>query len=87
MSFEEATAARRFVKSMVATNRALKANAGNGLIDPRWTVEGTTVADLVKHMTRHKLQFGPSPDGNEDTYTTLHRNLAAYLFLLTQAKK
>ncbi len=86
-SFEEATAARRFMNRMTNAVKAFKAGAGAGLIDPKWSVEGTTVADLVKHMSRHKLQFGEAQAGNEDSYTTMHRNLATYLFVLTQPKK
>lgn len=84
---DDADAARRFMTQLSNAMKALKAGAGNGLIDPKWSSEGTAVADLVKHMTRHKLLFAAAPEGNEETYTTLHRNLGIYLFLLTQPKK
>jgi hypothetical protein len=84
---EDATAARRFMDRMTNAVKAFKAGAATGLIDPKWEAEGTTVADLVKHMTRHKLQFAEAPAGHEDSYTTMHRNLATYLFVLTQPKK
>lgn len=87
LPFEEATAARRFLNRMASAIRAMKGNAANGLIDPKWAAEGLTVADLVKHMTRHKLLFGPAPRGNEEAYISMHRNLATYLFVLTQPKK
>jgi len=84
---EDSAAAQKFVNQMANLLKALKAGTGNGLIDPKWSSEGTTVADLVKHMTRHKLQFSAAPEGNEESYTTLQRNLGTYLFLLTQPKK
>jgi hypothetical protein len=87
LPFDEATAARRFLNNMAGAIRAMKGNTANGLIDPKWAAEGLTVADLVKHMTRHKLLFGPAPSGNEESYLAMHRNLAAYLFVLTQPKK
>jgi hypothetical protein len=84
---EDAAAAQRFVNQMANLLKALKAGTGNGLIDPKWSSEGTSVADLVKHMNKHKLQFATAPEGNEESYATLHRNFGTYLFLLTQPKK
>jgi hypothetical protein len=83
----ESTDARRFLTRLGDAIKALKSGAGNGLIDPNWAVEGLTGADLVKHMTKHKLQFGPAPRGATDSYETMHRNLTTYLFVLTQPKK
>lgn len=79
--------ARTFLKQLDSVTTALRAGAGAGLIDPKWASEGLTVADLVKHMTKHKLAFAPAPLGRDDSYTALHKNLATYLFVLTQAKK
>ncbi len=79
--------ARTFLKQLDSATTALRASAGAGLIDPKWASEGLTVADLVKHMTKHKLTFAPAPLGRDDSYATLHKNLATYLFVLTQAKK
>lgn len=87
LPFADATAAQRFVNQLANTNKALKANAASGLINPKWGTEGTTVAEMVSHMNRHKLRFAAAPAGNEETYTSLHRNFATYLFLLTQPKK
>ena len=87
LPFDEATAARRFLNRTAGAIKAMKGTTANGLIDPKWAVEGLTVADLVKHMTRHKLLFGPAPRGSEEAYTAMHRNLVTYLFVLTQPKK
>jgi len=84
---EDAAAAQKFVNQMTNLLKALKAGTGNNLIDPKWSSEGSSVADLVKHMNRHKLQFAAAPEGNEESYITLQRNLGTYLFLLTQPKK
>ena len=60
----------------------LKAQGSGGLIDPKWGTEGTSVADLVKHVVKNKLLFGAAPRGQEDAYVALHRGLAAYLVQL-----
>lgn len=83
----DATAARKFMNQLAAATKALKGDAGNNLINPKWATEGTTIEELARHMSRHKLQFAAAPVGNEETYLNLHRNFATYLFLLTQPKK
>jgi hypothetical protein len=87
LPFEEAAAARRFLNRVANAIKALKGGAATGLIDPKWSGEGLTVADLVRHMTKHKLLFGPAPRGRDEAYATMHRNLVTYLFVLNQSKK
>jgi hypothetical protein len=87
LPFEDAAAARRLLNRMASAIKALKAGEANGLIDPKWATEGLTVGDLVKHMTRHGLVFGPAPRGRDEVYATMHRNLVTYLFVLTQQGK
>lgn len=87
LPFEDATAARRFLNRMAGAIKGMKGNTPVGLIDPKWAAEGLTASDLVRHMNRHKLLFGPAPSGNEESYMTLHRNLVTYLFVLTPPKK
>jgi len=86
-SFENAIAARRFLNQLAGAVRTLKAGGVAGLVNPTWATEGTSVADLVKHMTKYKLQFGPAVEGDEPSYLALHRALSTYLFVLTQPKK
>jgi hypothetical protein len=87
LSFQEAIAARRFLNQLAAAVRTLKAGGLTGLVNPAWATEGTSVANLVKHMTAYKIQFGPALEGNEPSYLALHRSLATYLFILSQPKK
>ena len=89
LPFPEAAEARRFVAQMDATLKVLREAGSATLVNPKWSMEGTNVADLVKHMTKHKLQFGRADKGTEDAYLTLHRALSSYLFALdrAQAKK
>ncbi|MBM3979482.1 MAG: hypothetical protein FJ304_04215 [Planctomycetes bacterium] len=78
---------RTFLAELDRATTALRAGGGAGLIDPKWAAEGLTVGDLVKHMAKHKLTFAPAPLGRDDSYVTLHKNLATYLFVLSEAKK
>ena len=82
LEFEDAIAARRFLNQLDGAVKTLKGSGTSGLVDPKWATEGTSVADLVAHMTRNKLLFGPAEQGEEDAYFALHRGLVAYLFVL-----
>jgi hypothetical protein len=87
LSFEDAIAARRFLNHLAATVRTLRAGGSSSLVNAAWATEGTSVADLVKHMARHKIQFGPAGEGGEPAYLAVHRGLATYLFVISQPKK
>jgi hypothetical protein len=82
----EASDARRFVSQLESTVKVLKDTGSAGLVNPKWSTGGTSVADLVKHMTKYKLQFGRVDKGNEEVYLTFHRALAGYLFALDRAQ-
>lgn len=87
LPFEDATAAKKFLNDMAATIPVLRDPKSAGLVNPKWATEGTNVADLVKHMARHKLLFGPAPKGGEEAYMALHQALAAYLIAISPQKK
>jgi hypothetical protein len=85
--FTDATAARRFLNQLDAAISVLKTPGSANLIDPRWSTEGTSVSDLVRHLEKNKMLFGAAPKGQEDSYFALHRGLAAYLIALTESAK
>jgi hypothetical protein len=87
LPFDDAIAARRFLNQFDSAIKALKSSNLAGLINPKWATDGISAADLVKHMTKYKLMFAPAPIGGEGSYITLHKAMATYLFVLTQAKK
>ena len=87
LEFADATAARRFLNQLDSTVGVLKGAGTSGLIDPRWATEGTSIADLVKHLVKNKLLFAPVAKGEEEAYAALHRGLAAYLFVLNESQK
>jgi hypothetical protein len=87
LPFDESSASRRFFHQLERTLAAMRAGNITALVNPAWASEGASVADLVKLMTKHKLQFGPAPAGGEEAYFTLHKELTTYYFVLTQPKK
>jgi len=87
LEFSDAAAARRFLNRMDTTAAVLKGAGGAAVYDPKWAGEGTSVADLVRHMARFKLEFGAAAKGDEDAYFALHRGLAAYLMTLKDNQK
>lgn len=86
LPFDDALAARKFLNQLANALHVMKSGLANGLIDSKWAAEGVVVADLTKHMAKHKLVFGPAPPGGDKTYATLHQLLATYLFVLKQPK-
>ena len=86
LPFEDATAARRFLNRFQIAVGAMKPADAANLVNLNWPTEGASVADLVKHMTRHKLLFAAAAPGGEASYLAVHKGLATYLFALTQKK-
>jgi hypothetical protein len=87
LSFEEAIATRKFLNQMANAVKALGTPANTGLVSATWATEGANVSELVKHMTKYKLQFAAAPSGGDSAYYALHRALATYYSVLTQPKK
>jgi hypothetical protein len=87
LPFAGATATRRFLNRFETALGAMKGPTAALLVNSAWSTEGASVADIVKHMTKHKMLFGPAPEGSEAAYLALHKALATYLLTLTQQKK
>lgn len=87
LSFDDALTARRFLNQLNSAISALRSPSTIGLINPKWATDGTSVSDLVKFMTRHKLMFAPAVTGSEGAYLFLHKAMATYLFVLDQGAK
>jgi hypothetical protein len=86
LPFEDAIAVRRYLNRLDAVVKVLKDQTAIGFVNPKWNTEGTNVADLVKHMTKYKLLFGPAERGSEEAYLAVHRGLGTYLAALSQKK-
>jgi hypothetical protein len=87
LAIDDAIAAERFLDQFNSAIKALKGPNIAGLINSKWATDGISVTDLAKHMTKYKLMFGLAPIGSEGSYLSLHKALATYLFVLSQAKK
>jgi hypothetical protein len=85
--FDDGIDARRFLNHFDAAMTAMKTPAAFLLVQPAWASEGCSVSDLVKHMIKHKLQFGSVDASESEAYFAVHKGLAGYLFVLTQPKK
>src|SRR5262249_56681390 len=84
LPFEDATAARRLLNQLGAAAKVLKDPKSAGLVNPKWDTEGANVSDLIKHMTKYKLKFGPAERGDHEAYIAVHQGLSGYLFALQQ---
>jgi hypothetical protein len=84
LPFEDATASRRLLNQLAAAVKALRDPKSAGLVNPAWETGGVSVSDLLKHMTKYKLQFGPADMGEGEAYVAVHQGLAGYLFALQQ---
>jgi hypothetical protein len=87
LPFDEAIAARRFLNRLQVALTAFKAPNSFLMFNPAWTSEGGSIGELVKHMAKFKLQFGPVSADSSESYAALHKGLSTYLFVLTQPKK
>ncbi len=86
LPFDEATATLRFLNHLDRAAEAMKSPAAKTLVVAAWNKEGSSVTDLIKHMSRYELVFGPALPGGSDSYFALQRSLATYLFVLQQPK-
>lgn len=87
LPFDDAVAARRFLNRLEVALTAFKAPNAFLMFNPAWPSEGGSIGELVKHMAKFKLQFGPVPADSSESYAALHKGLSNYLFVLTQSKK
>jgi hypothetical protein len=77
----------RYFASLDNLARVAKDAGATGVFPQRWASVGVTVAELVHHLDKLKLAFGPASAGDEEAYYSMHRGLVAYYAALAQAKK
>lgn len=75
-----------FFNRLEAAAKFVKGADAAGVAGARWAVVGAPVSDLVRHVNKYKLKFGPAAAGDEAAYFSLHRGLLAYYAGLSQAK-
>jgi hypothetical protein len=84
-SIEQSAAVARFFNELESGCRYLKTHPV-GVVGPKWLTTGSTVQELVQHMAKYELRFGPVQAGEESAYFSLHRGLLGYYASLSQAK-
>jgi hypothetical protein len=82
----DALAANRFLSALDAlADAGINDNLAN-FYPAKWAT-GATAAELLTHMARQRLAFGPAGPGDDDAYFAAQRGLAAYLGSLTAAPR
>ena len=76
-SFDLYQEAKTFVKNLNDAIAALRQPDVANYFNGRYTLQATTVPELVKQMTDKGLQFAPAIPGDEGAYKALHQTLAA----------
>lgn len=74
---DPATAAE-FLNRIDAAAAHLKTPAATDLLVPTWHTIGVPGGELVKHLVRHKLEFGPAPADDDGAYWAIYRGLAGF---------
>lgn len=85
-AFTDACDVCDFFTKLESATKVLKDEKTAGVAGKEWSVAGVTVAELVQHLGKYGLRFGPVKSGEEAAYFSLHRGLLAYCFALSQAK-
>ncbi|HTU20319.1 MAG TPA: hypothetical protein VMG10_19805 [Gemmataceae bacterium] len=74
----------RYLRELKDSIRLLQESDVSRYFRTEWTPQGSTVAELVRQMTRQGLRFAPAVSGDESYYTSLHRSLVDYDMGLSQ---
>jgi hypothetical protein len=70
--------AGRFLSNLDDALKVLSHPDAGDYFTRKYTAQGRTVAELVKHMTAQGLTFAPAIPGDGPAYLALHRALVAY---------
>jgi hypothetical protein len=70
--------ASRYLRELKQSYKVLQQNDVAKYFRPAWSAQGTTVAELVRQMTKQGQRFGPAVSGDESFYTSLHRSMVDY---------
>lgn len=74
---------KRFLDELEEVTRVLQEPRVASYFD-QWQAKGSSVSELVTHMTKQGLRFAPVTAGDEAYYTSLHRAMANYDTALNQ---
>jgi hypothetical protein len=84
----DAVVVTRFFDRLLSLAEVVKSPDGvNGLVVPKWSTIGASASELVSHLNRHKITFGPAEAGSREAYDAVYHGLAGYYTSLAQAGK
>ncbi len=78
LSAAEYIEAKSFVNDFDDAITALRQEDVGNHFAGRYVLKATTIAELIKYMTEHGLQFAPALPGDRAAYAVLHQALANY---------
>jgi hypothetical protein len=84
--FEDACDVCDFFSRLESAAKYLKDEKSVGVAGAEWSVVGATAGEVIAHMEKFGLRFGPARQGDDGAYFSLHRGLLAYCVALTPAK-
>lgn len=84
--FADACEVCEFFSTLESATKYLKDEKGTGVAGADWSAVGATAGEVVKHLGKYGLKFGPARSGDDAAYFSLHRGLLAYHVALSQAK-
>jgi hypothetical protein len=70
--------AARFLRELRGSFNVLRRPDVARYFSPQRAAQGSTVAELVAHMTANGLRFAPAVSGDEAFYTALHSAMVTY---------
>lgn len=70
--------ARRFLREMQASTRALQDPNVTQFAQKKWVARGNNVGEVLSEMTRNGLKFAPATRGDQPAYFAFHRSMVDY---------
>jgi hypothetical protein len=87
LSPADAKRGEQFLARFVAAMAIVRSPATADLIVTEWSSLGMGIVEFTQHLARHRLHFGPVPEGREETYRILHQALSEYAVSLAEQRR
>jgi hypothetical protein len=84
--FADACEVCEFFGTLESATKYLKDDKSTGVAGADWSAVGATAGEVVKHLGKYGMTFGPARTGDDAAYFSVHRGLLAYYAGLLQAK-
>lgn len=87
LSPADAKLGEQFLARFDAVVAIVRAPSTAELIVTEWSSLGAGLVEFTQHLARHRLQFGPAPDGRYEAYRSLHLAMSAYGVSLAEQRR